>query len=679
YLIQHATNPVDWYPWGDEAFKKAKKEDKPVFLSIGYSTCHWCHVMAHESFENPEIAALLNQVFVPVKVDREERPDIDGIYMTACQIMTGSGGWPLTIIMTPDKKPFFAGTYFPKESGFGAIGLKDLILNVQDIWNDNRGEALNSGDQIIKALQDVSKTIKGEYLDEKILEKTYEELSKVFDDDNGGFGDFQKFPTPHNLMFLLRYWKRSGNKHALNMVTKTLDSMAMGGIYDHLGFGFHRYSVDKYWLVPHFEKMLYDQALIALIYTEAFQATGKSNYKKIAEEIFQYVIRDMKSPEGAFYSAEDADSEGVEGKFYVWTAQEINEILDKEEAKFISVVYDIKEDGNFNDGYSQTSSNNILHMNHDIHELKSILNLSRQDIENKLETIRFKLYTEREKRVHPHKDDKILTDWNGLIIAALSRASVVFNVETYAVAAKNAADFILNKLLSDDRLMHRYREGDAGIMGNLDDYSFMIWGLMELYTATFDVIHLNAAIKLNNSLLKYFWDYEESGFYFTAADAEKVLMREKKIYDSATPSGNSVELLNLIKIARLTEDPELEAKAVEMETSFSDNVKRAPIGYTYFLTAVDFKVGPSYEIVIVGKTGTPDTLKMLNNLNRHYIPNQVLIFKDTDNHTDVEEIAESLKLKDKINGMATAYVCAAGSCKIPTTDVGEMLKLLGVK
>ncbi len=679
YLIQHATNPVDWYPWGDEAFKKAKKEDKPVFLSIGYSTCHWCHVMAHESFENPEIAALLNQVFVPVKVDREERPDIDGIYMTACQIMTGSGGWPLTIIMTHDKKPFFAGTYFPRESGFGAIGLKDLILNVQDIWNDNRGEALNSGDQIIKALQDVSKTIKGEYLDEIILEKTYDELSKVFDDDNGGFGDFQKFPTPHNLMFLLRYWKRSGNKHALYMVTKTLDSMAMGGIYDHLGFGFHRYSVDKYWLVPHFEKMLYDQALIALIYTEAFHATGKSNYKKIAEEIFQYVIRDLKSPEGAFYSAEDADSEGVEGKFYVWTAQEINEILDKEEAKFISVVYDIKEDGNFNDGYSQTSSNNILHMKHDIHELKDLLNLSRQDIENKLETIRVKLYTEREKRVHPHKDDKILTDWNGLIIAALSRASVVFNVETYAVAAKNAANFILNKLLSDDRLMHRYREGDAGIMGNLDDYSFMIWGLMELYTATFDVIYLNAAIKLNNSLLKHFWDYEESGFYFTAADAEKVLMREKKIYDSATPSGNSVELLNLIKIARLTEDPELEAKAVDMETSFSDNVKRAPIGYTYFLTAVDFKVGPSYEIVIVGKTGAPDTLNMLKNLNKHYIPNQVLIFKDTDNHTDVEKIAESLKLKENINGMATAYVCAAGSCKIPTTDVGEMLKLLGVK
>ena len=280
YLIQHAKNPVDWYPWGEEAFEKAKIEDKPIFLSIGYSTCHWCHVMAHESFENPEVAALLNKVFVAVKVDREERPDIDSIYMTACQIMTGTGGWPLTIIMTPEKKPFFAGTYFPRESGFGAIGLKDLILNVQDIWNDNRAEALNSGDQILKALQDISKTRKGEELGLKILEKAYDEYSKIFDDENGGFGDFQKFPTPHNLMFLLRYWKRTGNKHALYMVTKTLDSMAMGGIHDHLGFGFHRYSVDKFWLVPHFEKMLYDQALIAMVYTEAFQATGKSCLQK---------------------------------------------------------------------------------------------------------------------------------------------------------------------------------------------------------------------------------------------------------------------------------------------------------------------------------------------------------------------------------------------------------------
>jgi uncharacterized protein len=678
YLIQHAKNPVDWYPWGDEAFKKAEKEDKPIFLSIGYSTCHWCHVMAHESFEDPDVATLLNHVFVPIKVDREERPDIDGIYMTACQIMTGTGGWPLTIIMTPDKKPFFAGTYFPKDSGFGAIGLKDLILNVQDIWNKNRSEAINSGEQIFNALQDVSKTAKGEYLGEKILEITYDELSKVFDDENGGFGDFQKFPTPHNLMFLLRYWKRTGHKHALYMVRKTLDSMAMGGIYDHLGFGFHRYSVDKEWLVPHFEKMLYDQALIAIIYTEAFQATGNLFYKKIAEEVFEYVLRDMSSPEGAFYSAEDADSERIEGKFYVWTANEIRDVLDQDDAEFISLVYDIRDNGNFNDDYSKVSINNILHLKHDINELSEILDISKSEIEDKINTIRIKLYNEREKRVHPHKDDKILTDWNGLMITSLSLAYQVFNDEKYLEAAKNAADFILKNLVTDNRLLHRYREGDAGINGNLDDYSFMIRGLLELYTASFDIKYLNCAINLNKNLIKYFWDDIDNGFYFTASDSEKVLMREKKIYDSATPSGNSIELLNLIHIARLTENPKLEKMAVMMETSFSEDVERLPTGHTYFITAVDFEIGPSYEVVIVGKTGAPDTLNMIKTLKNHYIPNKVIIFKDPANAGDINKIAESIGFKECVEGKATAYICTSESCKQPTTDVNMMLEYLGV-
>ena len=679
YLIQHATNPVDWYPWGEEAFKKAEQEDKPIFLSIGYSTCHWCHVMAHESFENPEIATLLNHVFIPIKVDREERPDIDGIYMTACQIMTGTGGWPLTIIMTPDKKPFFAGTYFPKESGFGVIGLKDLILNVQDIWKDNRSEALNSGEQIFNALLDVSQTGKGKYLGEKILDITYDELSKVFDDENGGFGDFQKFPTPHNLMFLLRYWKRTSNKHALYMVTKTLDSMAMGGIFDHIGFGFHRYSVDKDWLVPHFEKMLYDQALISMVYTEAYQATGNQYYKKIAEEVLEYVLRDMSSPKGAFYSAEDADSEGIEGKFYVWTAEEIKKVLDHDDTEFISFVFDIKVVGNFNDGYTQKSTNNILHMKHGINELTDILELSKTEIEDKIETIRIKLYNEREKRVHPHKDDKILTDWNGLMIASLSIASQVFNNEKYLKASKTAADFILQNLLIDNKLVHRYREGDAGIVGNLDDYSFMIWGLLELYTASFDIKYLNAAINLNKTLISYFWDEKNNGFYFTASDSEKILIREKKIYDSATPSGNSVELSNLIHISRLTDDPELEKLVVKMETSFSEDVERLPTGHTYFITAVDFEVGPSFEIVIVGKSGALDTLNMLNTIKNYYIPNKVIIFKDQDNPGDMNKIAESMRYKKSIDGMATAYICTGDSCKQPTTDVNEMLKLLGVE
>ena len=516
-------------------------------------------------------------------------------------------------------------------------------------------------------------------LDGKILDITYEELSKVFDDENGGFGDFQKFPTPHNLMFLLRYWKRTSNKHALYMVTKTLDSMAMGGIFDHVGFGFHRYSVDKDWLVPHFEKMLYDQALIAMVYTEAYQATGNLDYKKIAEEVLEYVLRDMSSPEGAFYSAEDADSEGVEGKFYVWTAKEVKEVLNHDETEFISVVFDIKDGGNFNDNYTQKSINNILHQKHDINELTEILELSKSEIEDKIETIRIKLYNERKKRVHPHKDDKILTDWNGLMIASLSIASQVFNNEKYLEASKNAADFILQELLIDSKLMHRYREGDAGIVGNLDDYSFMIWGLLELYTASFDIKYLNAAINLNKTLIRYFWDDTNNGFYFTASDSEKILIREKKIYDSATPSGNSVELSNLIHISRLTEDPALERMAVKMETSFSEDVERLPTGHTYFITGIDFEVGPSFEIVIVGKSGSSDTLNMLNAIKNYYIPNKVLIFKDQDNPDDVNKIAESLGYKKSIDGMATAYICTGESCKQPTTDVDEMLKLLGVK
>lgn len=679
YLIQHAKNPVDWYPWGEEAFNKAKTEDKPIFLSIGYSTCHWCHVMAHESFEDYEVAELLNSVFVAVKVDREERPDIDSIYMTACQIMAGTGGWPLTIIMTPDKKPFFAGTYFPRESGFETIGLKDLILNVRDIWKDKREEIDSSGEQIITAMSELSKPGTKEDLNEDILNITYNELSNVFDEENGGFGDFTKFPTPHNFMFLLRYWKRTGNKNALHMIEKTLHSMAKGGIYDHLGFGFHRYSVDKNWLVPHFEKMLYDQALIAMAYTEVYQATGNSSYKKTAEDILEYAIRDMKSPKGAFYSAEDADSEGVEGKFYLWTKEEIFNVLEPDQAKLVSMLYDVKEDGNFNDPYSQNTNKNILHRKYKNKELADKLGLKKPELEKQIESARIKLYNSREKRIHPHKDDKILTDWNGLMIASLAKASQVFNNEVYSSAAMEAVSFIFENDYNNGCLLHRYRKGEANIKGNLDDYSFMIWGLLELYGAVFDIKYLNAAIELNQIIIEHFWDDENGGFYFTADDSEMVLMREKKTYDNATPSGNSIELMNLIKIARLTEDPLLEEMAVKTERSFSENVKRAPTAHTQFLAAVDYKLGPSFEVVVAGKSRTPDTDEMIRTINKYYIPNKVVIFKDTDKPIEVNKIATSLKYKGSINDRATAHICSSGSCKIPTNDISEMLKLLGIK
>ena len=599
--------------------------------------------------------------------------------MTACQIMAGTGGWPLTIIMTPDKKPFFAGTYFPRESGFETIGLKDLILNVRDIWKDKREEIDSSGEQIITAMSELSKPGTKEDLNEDILNITYNELSNVFDEENGGFGDFTKFPTPHNFMFLLRYWKRTGNKNALHMIEKTLHSMAKGGIYDHLGFGFHRYSVDKNWLVPHFEKMLYDQALIAMAYTEVYQATGNSSYKKTAEDILEYAIRDMKSPKGAFYSAEDADSEGVEGKFYLWTKEEIFNVLEPDQAKLVSMLYDVKEDGNFNDPYSQNTNKNILHRKYKNKELADKLGLKKPELEKQIESARIKLYNSREKRIHPHKDDKILTDWNGLMIASLAKASQVFNNEVYSSAAMEAVSFIFENDYNNGCLLHRYRKGEANIKGNLDDYSFMIWGLLELYGAVFDIKYLNAAIELNQIIIEHFWDDENGGFYFTADDSEMVLMREKKTYDNATPSGNSIELMNLIKIARLTEDPLLEEMAVKTERSFSENVKRAPTAHTQFLAAVDYKLGPSFEVVVAGKSRTPDTDEMIRTINKHYIPNKVVIFKDTDKPIEVNKIATSLKYKGSINDRATAHICSSGSCKIPTNDISEMLKLLGIK
>jgi uncharacterized protein len=675
YLIQHSKNPVDWYPWSDEAFDKAKKLDKPIFLSIGYSTCHWCHVMEHESFEDIEVAELLNNNFVSIKVDREERPDIDSVYMAACQIMTGTGGWPLTIIMTSDKKPFFAGTYFPKETSFGTIGLKDLLQNVMDIWRDERKEALDSGDQIFRALKEMSVNVKGKELDNTILEKTYDQLSKVFDVEHGGFGDFQKFPTPHSLMFLLRYWKRTGNKHSLSMVLKTLDEMAMGGIYDHVGFGFHRYSVDKNWLIPHFEKMLYDQALIAMLYTEAYSATGRVEYKKTAKEIYEYVLRDMKDEEGGFYSAEDADSEGVEGKFYYWTYDELYTILDKDSADFLIEVFNVKKDGNFNDGYSEQSNNNILHRKLNYKQLSENKGITELELETKVDEILSKLFKVREKRVHPHKDDKILTDWNGLMIASLSKAFQVFGDEKYVHAAENGVKFILDNLYKENRLIHMFREGETSGPGNLDDYSFMIWGLMEIYMATFDVNYLLQARDLNQIIIEHFWDEKNGGFYFTADDEEKVLIREKKTFDSAIPSGNSVAFLNLLRLGSFTDDLEQVATARKMGAGFSETIKRSPTGHTQFVSGVDFLLGPSYNVVIVGDENSEDTKEMLS-LRELFIPSITMVLKDTKSPEITNAISETINKKDILNGKATVYVCSTGSCKLPTNEKSEMLKLL---
>jgi len=681
YLLQHADNPVDWYAWGPEAFEKSIKENKPIFLSIGYSTCHWCHVMAHESFEDPEVARLMNDVFICIKVDREERPDIDNIYMRVCQMMTGSGGWPLTILMTPDKKPFFAGTYIPRESQHGRLGMMDLVPRIKEVWDTQHDEILKSADKITASLNQIAHDASGPELDKSTLKTAYDQLTGRYSEQYGGFGNAPKFPSPQNLLFLLRYWQSTNDEKALRMVVKTLQSMQNGGIYDHVGFGFHRYSTDSHWLVPHFEKMLYDQAMLAMAYTEAYQATGINEFEETAKEIFTYVLRDMTDKEGGFYSAEDADSEGVEGKFYVWTEDEIRQTLKGDEADLIINVYSIDKIGNFRDEASgENTGANILHLNKSLTEIAFKNKESVDGLKESVEAARQKLFAVRNKRVHPHKDDKILTDWNGLMIAALAKGAQAFDEPKYAEAAKRAADFILTGMRREDgRILHRYRDGHTAILANVDDYAFLIWGLLELYETVFDVDYLQTALDLNSEMIKYFWDEKDGGFYFTAEDAEELIVRQKEIYDGAIPSGNSVAVSNLFRLSRITANTDFEDKANKIMLAFSKDVESAPSGYTQMMVALGFGIGPSYEIVIVGNPEADDTKEMLSSLGKHFIPYKVILLKHDDQETaDITKIAEYTEYHSSFDGKATAYVCLDFACKMPVTNTEEMLKLLNV-
>jgi uncharacterized protein YyaL (SSP411 family) len=686
YLLQHAHNPVDWHPWSEEAFSQAKQEDKPVFLSIGYSTCHWCHVMAHESFEDQDVAKLINDAFIPVKVDREERPDIDQIYMTACQMMTGRGGWPLTIIMTPDKKPFFAATYIPKEGRFGSSGLLELIPRIKDLWTNDRGRLLDSAEKISANLNQLRtpEAGTGTTLDESALTNAYEGLCQLFDLQNGGFGSAPKFPTPHNLLFLLRYWKRTGDANALDMVETTLQAMRMGGVYDHVGFGFHRYSTDARWFAPHFEKMLYDQALLAMAYSEAYQATHKVEYANTAREILAYVLRDMTSEVGGFYSAEDADSEGVEGKFYLWSVAELKSLLDKDEFSLLVKLFDIQEGGNF----EIERGLNILALRSSLEDAASVYGIPEKEVRERLSEIRTKLFAAREKRVRPYKDDKILTDWNGLMIAAFAKAAQALGLalsdqdnqgdQDYSLAARKAADFILAEMRGPDgRLLHRYRDG-PGIEANLDDYSFMIWGLIELYEAVFDTKYLQAALDLNKIMIDHFWDQESGGFYFTPDDGERLLVRRKEIYDGAVPSGNSVAMLNLLRLSRLTGNHQYEELADKIGQTFSVQVSRQPAAYAMLMATLDFGIGPAYEVVVVGDPDAQDTIEMLKALRSRFMPSKVVILVDSGEDSPlIFRLAEFTKNLATANGSATAFVCANQSCDLPTTDAARMLDLLG--
>jgi uncharacterized protein YyaL (SSP411 family) len=683
YLLQHADNPVDWYPWGEEAFEKAAREDKPILLSIGYSTCHWCHVMEHESFEDPEVARLMNDTFVSIKVDREERPDIDNVYMTVCQLLSKSGcGWPLNIIMTPDRKPFYAGTYIPKETRFGRIGMVELVPRIKDVWENHRDDVLKSADSItaaVKKATDLSVVSEGRDLTSATLTLGYNQLLGRFDDTNGGFGTAPKFPTPHNLLFLLRYWKRTGDEQALRMVETTLDGMRKGGVYDHVGYGFHRYSTDPKWFLPHFEKMLYDQAMLAMVFTEAYQATGRKDYEDTARQIFAYVMRDMTSPEGGFYSAEDADSEGEEGKFYIWTEDEIIGVLGKDDGELVIRTYNAGKSGNFSEEASgEKTGSNILYLKRPLRELAPSFNMSAEEYEGRIEESRKKLFEVREKRVHPHKDDKVLTDWNGLMVAALAKGASVWGDTRYSDAAGRAADFVLRKMRDDKgRLLHRWRGGEAAITGSIDDYSFFIWGLLELYESTFDIEYLKTAIELQNEMKELFWDDRNGGFYFTSHDAEELISRQKEVYDGAIPSGNSVAMLNLLRIGRITGDSSYDEMAVRLSRAFSQAVEQAPMAYTQLLAGLDFAIGPSYEVVVAGDPAAEDTKEMLSALRKKYIPNKVLLFKGTGDAPGITAIADFTKGQSALNGKATAYVCLDHVCNLPTTDLKKALELLG--
>ena len=680
YLLQHAENPVDWYPWSEEAFERARKEDKPIFLSIGYSTCHWCHVMAHESFEDPEVAEKMNEVFVSIKVDREERPDIDSLYMSVCQMLTGSGGWPLTIIMDADKRPFTAGTYFPKNSRFGRIGMMELIPRIQDFWVNQRETLENSAQDVMEQINQAEFT-PGEEFSIDILDEAFKEASLLFDEKLGGFKTAPKFPTPHKMMFLLRYWKRTGNEQALHMVEKTLQAMRNGGIFDHIGFGFHRYSTDSSWLLPHFEKMLYDQALLAIAYIEAYQTTHNAFYREVAEEIFAYVLRDMTSPVGGFYSAEDADSEGEEGKFYVWEIEEIEQILAEEDKDLFLKIYNFESGGNFYDQATQEKTGgNIPHLTKPIEKLASDLSTIPSELEERLEGIRQKLFTIREKRTHPHKDDKILVDWNGLMITALALGGRVFENKEYITAAQKATDFILGKMLTkDNRLYHRYRDGEAAIQGMVDDYAFFVWGLLELYQTTFAEKYLRHAIELNTSLLDNFWDEKNGGLFISPKDGENLLVRKKEIYDGAIPSGNSVSMLNFLKIGRILGDVELEAKVSQINKVFSTIIEQSLFAYAMFLTALEYIYGSSFEVVIVGKRNAKDTKKMLKSINSYFIPHKVLLFVPLGHKSpEIHSITDFAQYKESIEDKATAHVCINRFCKFPTNEIESMLNLLKI-
>lgn len=664
YLLQHKNNPVDWYPWCDEAFEKAASENKPIFLSIGYATCHWCHVMEHESFEDEEIAKLLNDTFINIKVDREERPDIDSTYMTVCQMVTGHGGWPLTIIMTPDKKPFFAGTYIPKEPRFQRVGLKQLIPGIAGMWKYEPEKIKKASKSIQDGFDKSLHFEKGVFPGLEAVDFAAEQLTKRYDNKHGGFGASPKFPSPHNLNFLLRQWYATGEERFKNSVEHTLTKMRLGGIWDHVGYGFHRYSTDEEWLLPHFEKMLYDQALMMIAYTEGWQVTGNPLFKQTVFEISEYVAQNLTHEEGGFFSAEDADSDGEEGKFYVWETTEIDEILFGSEAENFKSAFNLRPEGNFEDeATKQLTGKNIPHLTEpltdaDLKEFKSI---------------RTKLLTERGNRTRPLLDDKILTDWNALMIAAFAKAGSVFGEEGFINKAEAAFRFLEENLFKNGSIYHRYKDGEYKINAFADDYSFLIWAAIELYETTLDVSYLKKAILFSEQFIEKFWDKNDGGFYFTDTNTEELLGRQKQIYDGAVPSSNSVAIISLIRLSRITGRTDFESYANSIGEYFSSDIIRSGSSITHGLQAIQYLNNSPKEIVLVDDTFP--SKEVLSEIRTVFSPFKVCLFKNSERN-DICEFADYTQAMERINESITFYYCSNHTCENPTNNLSQLQNLL---
>jgi uncharacterized protein len=658
YLLQHAENPVDWYEWGDEAFTRARGEDRPVFLSIGYATCHWCHVMAHESFEDPEVAAVFNRLFICIKVDREERPDIDDQYMNVTQLMGGSGGWPLNVLLTPDKKPFFATTYIPRTTRMGMPGIIDFLEHVGGLWQSEREKLEDNAAAVVEALGRIAPVPSDSLPDTALMDGAFRQLAEMYDGFSGGFGTAPKFPMPVYITFLLRYWKRSGNPAPLAMVEQTLRMLRHGGIFDQLGFGFHRYATDRQWLIPHFEKMLYDQALIANAALEAFQATGNPLCRQTAEEIFAYVLREMTSPDGGFYSAQDADTEGEEGRCYLWTPAEVREILGEKDGAVFCRLFDVTDNGNF-------EGRSILHLPVSPAQFAVREGVLPGALAADLERWRVRLLAAREERVRPFRDEKILTAWNGLMIAALAKGYAITGKEEYLAAAARAAAFVGRKLVTPEgRLLRSFHLGEGSVPAFLEDYAFFVQGLIELHQATLDPSFLDGARSLASEMLRIFGAEGGGGLYETGSDAEQLPVRRQIAHDGAILSGNGVAAANLFRLGRICEDAALVAAGERLVRAFTVMASRQPMAFLNLLAAGDVRLGPEFVVTLTGKR--EEFGEMLRCLHRRFLPALAVRYGGDGDSGEFPAVG----------GRPTAYVCAAGACRPPVTEAGALAALL---